>query len=562
LRFLLPYIIVISLSAALQAQDTRFSLSTNELPSGLQKQLIRIVEIASDSTALRSELIKKLSSEGYLNAEIRFEIQKNLVLVQAGCLFRFGVIALNTDKGGSDFDPTDYLNKGFSESELQKLSEEIRSHYLDLGYAEAGIKIGQLQINKENCLLNVTYEIKEGERWVVTDLKFSPLKRVGPEYLKKRLGFRDSLLVNAEALANIQEELLLTGYFNEVSEPVLIRKEDQKQLYLAVEERNANYLDGIIGYVPNNFGGGSFIGEGKVGLINSIADGNALDVHYQRLTLDNTRLNVDVSQQWLGGLPLGLRGGFTLFQQDTNYQSRIFSIGAEYYLSPKATLYADYQSTGVTASESVLQNRSELDGSRAVTTVGFQFRNLNHPRVPTQGFSFDLSFGTGIKRVEPDAGIPLNSSRERTRQRILNSQIQTYFPLNLPHMLHFSGMLHLTTAQYFTEIDLMRFGGARSFRGYAEEQFFASRVGWFNSEYRYLLNRESFLFLFNTLGAYYRPQLVTEINSQFEQADFLYSFGFGLSYNTRAGQLMFSYAISPQDELANGKIHFGILTRL
>ncbi len=562
MRFLLPYITILLLSLNLRAQTISYKLEPDSLDQRLYAQLNSVIMSRSDTTAIRADFNRLLFAKGYLNASITFNQDDLSLRVVPGCDFRFGLIALNTDTGEGGFNPLSYLGTRFTEVKLSELSEEIRRFYLDQAYAEVQVQIGDIQVLEDRCLVNLRFEINEGEQWVVKEIEFSPLNRVGSVFLRRVIGFRDSLFITRDNLNRIREDLLLTGYFEQVNEPLLLRQDSLKKLYIPVQERNANYLDGIIGYVPSNQGGGSFIGEGKIGLVNAIADGNTLDLLYQRLTLDNTRLNVDVQQQWLGGLPIGIRGGFTLFQQDTNYQSRIFTIGAEYYLTPRATLYADYQATGVTASESVQLNRTEVDGSRAITTIGFRYRNLNHPRVPTHGYHFDLSFGTGIKRVEADDGITLNSSRERTRQQILNAEIQTYHPINLPHLIHFSGMLHLTTAQYFTEIDLMRFGGARSFRGFTEEQFFASRAGWFNSEYRYLLDRESFLFVFNTVGGYYRPQLLTELNQQFEQADFLYSFGFGLSYNTRAGQIMFSYAISPQDELANGKIHFGILTRL
>ncbi len=120
----------------------------------------------------------------------------------------------------------------------------------------------------------------------------------------------------------------------------------------------------------------------------------------------------------------------------------------------------------------------------------------------------------------------------------------------------------LLESEKVTTNDLIRFGGANSFRGYAEEQFRAGTMFWGDLEYRFLLNRSSFLFAFGAAGGYHRPKLLTETTSDFRTTDYLYSTGFGLSYQTQIGRLKFTYAISPEESIANGKVHFGIRTEL
>jgi outer membrane protein assembly factor BamA len=120
----------------------------------------------------------------------------------------------------------------------------------------------------------------------------------------------------------------------------------------------------------------------------------------------------------------------------------------------------------------------------------------------------------------------------------------------------------LLEAYRVTFNDLIRFGGANSFRGYAEEQFQAGRLLWGDIEYRFLLDRNSYLFVFGAAGRFHRPKLLTETSNQFQTTDNLYSTGFGMSYQTRIGRLKFTYAISPEESIGNGKVHFGIRTGL
>ncbi len=470
-------------------------------------------------------------------------------------------VALNTQTDSVPFDVSVYLNKTFSDQNVSNLLNMILNHYESEGFMSVEISIENFRTYTDVCMVSLDLSVDTGALWIVDEVQFSSLKRVGPDYLRKVISLNDSTLITPQILNDIQLRLQETNFFESVEKPALVDQDGVKSLYVKVEERNPNYIDGVLGYVPNTDQGNQFIGEGRFGLVNAFSDGSRLDVLFQRLTLQNSRLNVDVEQNWFLGLPIGVQGGFTFFQQDTNYQARTLSIGAEYYLSQSSSVYGNYSNQSISSSTTMQLGRTELDGRRGITTLGYKYRNINHPRVPTTGLEFRIEFATAIKQVDPDDFNGQINDR-RISQRILTADADVFIPVKQRQILNFSGFIYLNESSYFTEIDLFRFGGARSFRGYTEEQFFASRVGWLNTEYRYLLNRESFLFAFNTLGGYKRPQLITEINDQFKEIDFLYSFGFGLSYLTRAGQLTFSYAISPQDDIANGKVHFGIVTAL
>jgi len=115
---------------------------------------------------------------------------------------------------------------------------------------------------------------------------------------------------------------------------------------------------------------------------------------------------------------------------------------------------------------------------------------------------------------------------------------------------------------HFLITDLFRFGGAESLRGFREDQFRGSQVVWADLEARYLIDRNSYLFLFGAYGFYERPQLINEETDQFTISDTLTSLGFGLAFQSPLGIIKFSYAISPDEDLGNGKVHVGITAGL
>ncbi|MEX1188736.1 MAG: BamA/TamA family outer membrane protein, partial [Bacteroidia bacterium] len=106
------------------------------------------------------------------------------------------------------------------------------------------------------------------------------------------------------------------------------------------------------------------------------------------------------------------------------------------------------------------------------------------------------------------------------------------------------------------ENELYRIGGNNTLRGFDEESIFASAYSIINLEYRYLLEENSFLFLFAN-GAYYENSAVNR-----DVVDRPYGLGAGMSFETKAGIFSISYALGSQFgsplETRTAKVHFGI----
>jgi outer membrane protein insertion porin family len=105
--------------------------------------------------------------------------------------------------------------------------------------------------------------------------------------------------------------------------------------------------------------------------------------------------------------------------------------------------------------------------------------------------------------------------------------------------------------------DMYRFGGTNTLRGYREDQFAGNRVMWSNFEYRYLLGRRSYAFIFTDVAYYLRnalPQLSLE-----EISTWKVGYGLGITFETALGLLGVSYALGEGDSFSKGKIHFGLI---
>ena len=97
------------------------------------------------------------------------------------------------------------------------------------------------------------------------------------------------------------------------------------------------------------------------------------------------------------------------------------------------------------------------------------------------------------------------------------------------------------------------FGGFGSLRGYRENQFHGTIVSWINVEYRFLIGRNSRVFLFSDWGFYQYEDATGIVN------DILPGYGVGIRFDTPLGVMGVDYGLGRGDTFSTGKIHFGII---
>lgn len=105
--------------------------------------------------------------------------------------------------------------------------------------------------------------------------------------------------------------------------------------------------------------------------------------------------------------------------------------------------------------------------------------------------------------------------------------------------------------------ELFRIGGLKTLRGFDEESIFASAYSIFTLEYRFILEQNSYMYVFGD-GAWYENNSAKQYVN-----DTPFGFGAGISFETKAGIFSISYALGKQFDnpiqLRGGKIHFGIV---
>lgn len=548
---ILPFLLlqIISTSVFAQQSATEFKVYEEEreiqLPDSTQQQL------SQNKGAEHEILLKWLGNQGYLNAVIQ-KLDEDHAEIERNCPFQLENISVSfQDTIHSDL--VIHLNKRYTKDLLKQEIETLLQEVGFEGYPFAKAEISSLSPDDEKCTLQVDLTINKGEKASISEIYFSGNEINSQDYLTKISRFESGEIITPGYLRFLRKNLNSSELFNSVSEGHILLKNGDPVIVFEVQERSMNVFNGLLGYVPDATGKGQIVGDVTLSLWNVFTQGSGFNFEYQRLRPETSELNLGVSQDWIGNLPVGLSAGFQIYQNDTTYQSREIELNGYYRISGNFKLMGgiSYEAT-VSGVDNL--NVIEPDGRKRTANLGFQFSNYDNYEVPTSGNRLAVTYGIANKNLEED-------STGSFIQNSLRIDAAQFISIGKASVIALSAEAFLLESDKVTTNDLIRFGGANSFRGYAEQQFRAGRLIWGDIEYRFMLDRSSFLFAFGAAGGFHRPKLLTEPDNNFRNTDYLYSTGFGLSYLTQIGRLKFTYAISPEESIGNGKVHFGITTQ-
>lgn len=566
--FLIPLCLLLPVSLLAQTQEVHvYSVQTDrefKLPAGVENT----IQSAGDSQAYASEAKQWLVRQAYLDTavdSISSTTESITIFVREGCRYNLGELSIrNTQRDDTpdwivQANGSKFIGRVFTESLIRDISDDRLSDYESQGYYLAEFRISSITKNSDDCSVELHANVLPGDKVRVDGVRFTGVRRNSADYLRRVSGIAGGELLMPSLMERGRQNLVNSGLFEDVSGGELIFVDGVPYLLYDVREQQLNFFDGLIGYQPDPTGSATIAGYGDILLRNSIADGNVLDLRYEQLQPLVSRLNLSVEQHYLGGLPLQIGAALNFTQQDSSYLVRDFTLKGGY------RIFSGFEITGTLRAErsSVAEPDAStvaIDSRANFYGVGFHLRKTNRYRVPTRGYESRIMLERG-RRFINDERIQSEAGRSFS-QTILRSMVRGYIPLGSRQVLAPQVNAMFLESPHFIITDLFRFGGAESLRGFREDQFRGSSVIWGELEGRYMLERNSYIFLFGAYGFYERPQLINEESDASAIKETLTSLGFGLAFQSPLGIIKFSYAVSPNEDLANGNVHVGIRTGL
>lgn len=438
----------------------------------------------------------------------------------------------------------------------QKLEASIHHLLRELGergYPFARMRIAGVSLDSTRRPPHIALELEldPGPLVRIAAVQVIGLQRTRLNTVLRELNVRQGDLYRESMVREMQSALSRLGYFRRVAYPELfLRPDGLGLLRLHVEEGNANTFNGILGYNPPAGARPGFVsGLVDVKFGNLFGTGRRLAVDWQRRGERTQELGLQYREPWLLHLPIHVQVGFHQLFQDTLYIDRRLSLQAEWSIATVMHVLGKVERATITP-DTVAIDR--IPGSQSLAAgFGLRYDSTDDPVNPRRGAIFFTSLESISRRFQ-SGGIDTTFATRLQRLLVDAAWLQLLarehvFSLAL-HWRQFSGSPALNPLT-----DIFRFGGAKTLRGYREEQFQAARVAWANIEYRYLLAPRSRVFLFFDAGFFSRhgadaPQQILKIG-----------YGFGARIETRVGIVGIDYGLGEGDGLLEGKVHISLI---
>jgi outer membrane protein insertion porin family len=443
---------------------------------------------------------------------------------------------------------------------LERDIDAVLRRYEQAGYPFASCSVESLARSPDGDIdrLTIVVGLSEGRRMTIDEIRVEGNRETRPEVVTRETRFAAGELYDPAKVEAIRPRLQRLNLFDDVAEPELYVRDRRGGLLIRVREGSTNTFDGVVGYVPETVpggGGGYLTGLASVSMRNLFGTGRKFSFRWQREDRYSQELGLRYTEPWVFRQPVNVGGGFLQRKQDTTFVKRTLDLRADMMLTDALTAGVVLGTESVIPSDST-QTRV-LRSSVLSIGVDVQYDTRNDPYAPSHGARYHSDYQYGSRRISNvPASLSLQVVPHSGIQRYgVDCDVYTSFIARQVLALGFHG--REVRSGYLDESDMIRFGGARSLRGYREGQFLGSRIAWTTVEYRFLLSRRSFIAGFIDTGYYLRPG--DEARAIVQRDDFKYGYGVGVQVETGIGIIAVSFALGEGDSFSTGKVHFGMI---
>lgn len=459
-----------------------------------------------------------------------------------------------------------YSESGISKSQIEKVITSTQDTYFEIPFSRTEKTLQQLNalqtkegnpfaklklenFNLDGTKLSAQLATTSGKKRTIDSITIKGYEKFPKSFINYYAGIKKGDTFEKELILKKSDAINSLGFALTTKPPEVLFRKDTTVVYLYLQKRNFNTFDGILGFATNEETNDlEFNGYLNLELNNNLNFGEKLLLNYKADGNDQRNFRVKTVLPYIGGTPFGIDLELKIFRRDSTFSSSEQQIKGSYQIKPSTAAYLGYKAN---SSSNLLDNQAQAttipDFESSFITGGITYQNLQRSLLfPIKSqINLDAEFG---KRA---------TSEIRDNQVKLTNTISHIFNLNNRNSVYFKNKTSVLFSERFFTNELYRFGGINSIRGFNENSIEASLFSILNTEYRYLLNRETYIHSIIDVG-YFENEVV-------EQKEKLYSFGVGLGLQTAAGLLKFNIANGIIDnqafKFANTKIHLSLTSR-
>ena len=556
------------------AQSYTLEIIPNDLSNKSQK--IKYNKKFKNSSERDKEINKvfiQLYGKGFLTAgidSVKNDSLHQTIYIKTGDTFKWAQIKSNTiDEellSQSGFREKIYRNKIINYQQLERLMQRILITCQNQGYPFAKVKLDSVDIQQNFISANL---ILEKNKYIVIDsIIIKGDVKINPIYIYNYLNVKPGDVYNESNLSKVGTRIKELSFVKESKPFELLFTSEKNKLYLYLDKRKASNFDGVLGILPDDNNPGKIIltGDIRLKLLNSFGRGELIDINFRRLQTQTQDLRTSFVYPYLFNTPLAFEGKLDIYRRDSSFIN-VNRIGGIQYLFTGGNYIKTYiqsKSSSIIAING-LENLTVLpdyaDSRTLLYGIGFRTEKTDYRINPRKGYRIQFNGAGGRRRILKNQKINedlYNNIELSTMQYDTEFSGDAFIPTSKRSTIRIGQQAAYLIGNNLFENELYRIGGFRTLRGFDEESIFASFYTITHVEWRYLLEQNSYTYLFWN-GAYYENRT----NNKFIH-DTPYGFGLGLSFETKAGVFSLNYALGRQFNnpinIRAAKVHFGLIS--
>jgi len=457
-----------------------------------------------------------------------------------------------------------YSNKPVSFKNVKRVQEKLITYYENNGYPFASVKLDSIVITKG--IIAAQLKLTKNAEIIIDSIVIKGNAKIIPVYIYNYLGIKPGSLYNEAQLKKVNTRIAELPFIRSTKPASVTFSDKFNKLILSLEKKRASQFDGIVGILPDNVTGKIlFTGDVRLKLQNGLGRGELIDLNWRKLQSLTQDLKVRLVYPFILRTPFGLDYNFKLYKKDTTFLDVNQNIGVQYLLIGGNYVKVFYNNkTSTLLSTKGLEYLTTLPANADVSTnmygLGLKYEKLDYRLNPRKGFTVLMNASAGTKKIRKNSKLnPIVYEKLRLSSALYNGDFEgaVFLPIANRSALKIGAQAAFIYGETTFQNELSRIGGLKTLRGFDEESIYASSFSILTLEYRFILEQNSYLYVFGD-GAWYENNEV----SRYVQ-DTPFGFGAGISFETKAGVFSINYALGKQFsnpiELRSGKIHFGIV---
>ncbi|MDO9185096.1 MAG: BamA/TamA family outer membrane protein [Bacteroidia bacterium] len=447
---------------------------------------------------------------------------------------------------------------------VKRLQEKIITYYENNGYPFASVMLDSIVISEGT--IKAQLKLSKNSEEKIDSIIIRGTAKISPVYLYNYLGIKPGNLYNESKLKKVNARIAEIPFIRSSKPANILFTNKFNKLILNLEKKQASQFNGIIGILPdNNTGKIMFTGDVSLKLQNGLGRGELIDLNWRRLQTQTQDLKLRLVYPFVLRSPFGVDYNFKLYKKDTTFLDINQNIGLQYIFTGGNYFKIFYNNkTSTLLSTKGLEYSTTLPPNADIQNnmygIGLKYEKLDYRLNPRKGFSFLGNASAGTKNIKINHKLnPVVYEKLKLNSTQYNADMEAsvFIPVMDRTTIKAGVQAAFLYGETIFQNELFRIGGLKTLRGFDEESIYASAFSIFTLEYRYILEQNSYLYVFGD-AAYYEKNSIGNIVH-----DSPIGFGAGISFETKAGIFSINYALGKQFDnpiqLRSGKIHFGIV---